>query len=175
MFLKKLFHFNKVLCIVLVFFFASFCFINYKHGLVAAPVFQYGMYSDVFHKSDTQEVYHFYVNDKMIDLTKYDFANRDNILATVSYYKKSKQSNLDFYATIKRIFNKIGLGKFMLQDTYTNKITDEQFMDWYKKYLEHIIDSPIDKLVIYSQLYAWQSDFLKPVSTPEKIFSFGIN
>ncbi len=175
MFLKKLYYFNKVFCTILIIFIAGFYFINYKRGLVVAPIFKYGMYSGVFHTSDTQKVVHLYINDKKIDLTKYDFASRDNLMVSVLNYKMSTQANIDMYEKIEPSFSKIGLSNFMQQDKYTNKVTDEQFMDWYKGYVGHIVGYPVNKIVVYSQLYTWQSDVFMPVSSPKKIFPLGIN
>jgi hypothetical protein len=171
MFLKKLYKYNKIFCISFVFIILLFCFLNYKRGMVMAPIFQYGMYSGIFNLNDTQSVYKIYVNNKELDLTKYSFEKNDEILVSIGNYEKTKKSNAIIFETIRRIMGKIGMSSFMTVSKFSNNISDQDFMLWYKKMLEKMISNPIEKIEIFSQKMLWQEDAIKAVSSPIKLFS----
>ncbi len=171
MFLKKLYGFNKIFCTGFVFVIILFCFLNYKRGMVMTPIFQYGMYSGIFHLTDTQAIYKIYVDDKLIDLTKYSFEKNDDILVSIGNYEKAKHSNAITFETMKRIMSKVGLSSFMTASNFSNNISDQDFMLWYKRKMEKLFGNPIEKIEIFSQKMLWQQDAIKAVSSPTKLFS----
>jgi len=169
MFIKKLYRYSKAVFFVFAAFIIAFVFINYKWGVVATPVYQYGMFSSVFHVSDTQVVYHIYVNDKHLDITKYAMAKRDMMLISLENYEKAKEINQPVFFTMKRILDKTGLGYLMSQPNYSNNINDTVFSMWYKKLLQKTTGFPVVKIAVFSQKYVWVNNLLNPVSSPEKL------
>ena len=168
MFLPELWRFNKAGFILLLLFVLLMIFLNYKHGAVATPIFQYGMYASRINRTDTQKVFHLKINGQLLDLSKYSFVERDIIQDYLLKYKWQAVTNPAVFFTIKNALTKIGVGKFMHQSSYTNNITDTEFTHWYKNLVQQIIGYSIYSLEVYEQKYTWQTDSLKPASSPEK-------
>ena len=169
MFIKQLWYYNKKATVVFVLFILSWFFINVKQGAVATPLLQYGMFSTNYYLKDTQNVLHIYVNDKLIDFTKYSISERDQLQTFLEYYLAHKNNNIMVYSTMKRILSKVYIGKFMNEEVYICKLSDEEFSQWYTKIIEKITQEKVFKLAAYYQKYAWQSGKLIAVSTPLKI------
>jgi len=168
MFIKQLYLHSKWLCFIFTGFIVLFIFINYKRGVVATPVLQYGMFSEVFHKADTQVAYHIYVNDKPLDITRYDFAKRDILLISLENYEKIKYNKIIF-STIKTVLNKAGVGGLMQQEVYSNTINDTIFTNWYTRLVEQIVQYPVLKIAVLSQKFVWLANEMQPASAPEKL------
>lgn len=169
MFIKKIWNYNKKATIVFVLFILFWCFINVKQGAVATPLLQYGMYSSPFYLKDTQNVLHIYVNDQLIDFTKYSISERDQLQSFLEYYLAHKDNNVMVYTTMKRILSKVYFGKLMKEESYLCKLNDEDFSKWYIKVIERITQEKVFKLAAYYQKYTWQTGQLIAVSTPLKI------
>lgn len=169
MFLKELWLHNKKSTIIFLLFIISWAYINYKQGAVAAPLFQYGMYAGKFYSGDTQDVIKVYINDQLLDVTKYTMADRDMIQISLQDYLRADTVTKAIYATMKQMLNKIVIGKFMQEENYTNQITDKEFTQWYIKMLEKIVGFPIKKLELYDQQYVLQNGRLEPAGNPLKI------
>jgi len=169
MFLKELWQHNKKATIFFLLFIASWIYINYKKGAVAAPMFQYGMYAGKFYSTDTQHVIKVYVNDQPLDVTQYSMVDRDMMQISAQDYLRSDTVNKVIYAVMKRILSKVALGKLMHEEDYTNQITDKKLTEWYVKILEKIIGYPVKKLELYDQEYVLQNGRLKPISAPLKL------
>lgn len=169
MFLKELWQHNKKATIFFLLFIAAWAYINYKQGAVAAPMFQYGMYAGKFYSSDTQHVIRIYVNDKLLDVTKYSMVDRDIMQISAQDYLRSDTVNKVIYTTMKRILSKVALGKLMHEEVYTNQITDKKLTEWYVKILEKIIGYPVKELELYDQEYVLQNGRLVSISAPLKI------
>ena len=169
LFIKKFWHFNKKATIFFVFFVLLWCFINVKRGAVATPVLQYGMFSNPYYLKDTQTVLHIYVNDKMIDFTKYSMSERDQMQVFLEDYLTQKENNEMVFKTMKRILSKAKIGKLMREENYTCQLTDDDFTRWYIKIIERITHEKVVKLAAYHQKYILQSGQLVAVSAPLKI------
>jgi hypothetical protein len=169
MFIKNLYQYSKTAFIAFVVFIVLFIFINYKWGVVATPVYQYGMFSSVVHIKDTQTVYHIYVNDTKLDITQYHFAERDMLLISLENYTKAPKSNSSIFFTMKRLLDKTGAGSLMQQSDYSNAVSDTAFTLWYKKLLQQAIGSSVLKAAAFTQKYIWEGKSLKPVSSPQKL------
>jgi hypothetical protein len=146
-----------------------FIFINYKWGAVVTPVYQYGMFSSVFHIKDTQTVYHIYVNDTKLDITQYHFAERDMLIISLENYAKAPKSNSSIFFTMKHLLDKTGAGNLMQQAKYSNTVSDATFTEWYKKLLQQTIGYPVIKAAVFTQKYIWEGKILEPVSSPQKL------
>ena len=169
MFINRIWNYNKKATIVFVLFILSWCFINVKQGAVATPLLQYGMYSSPFYLKDTQNVLHIYVNDQLIDFTKYSISERDQLQSFLEYYLEHENNNVMVYSTMKRILSKVYIGNWMREEAYTCKLSDEDFLKWYTKIVERITHEKVFKLAAYYQKYTWQSGQLIAVSKPLKI------
>ena len=168
MFIKNLYQYSKTAFIAFVLFIVLFIIINYKWGVVATPVYQYGMFSSVFHIKDTQTVYHIYINDTKLDITQYHFAERDMFLISLENYAKSPKSNSVIFFIMKRLLDKTGSGSLMQQANYSNTVSDTTFSLWYKKLLQQTIGYPVLKAAVFTQKYILEGKSLKPVSSPQK-------
>ena len=169
MFIKKLWYFNKKAALLFLMFIILWGYLNIKQSAVATPILQYGMFSGPYHLKDTQNVLHIYLNDKIIDFTKYSMSERDRLQVALEYYLVQNANNERVYTTMKRILSKVGIGNWMTEEVYTSKLTDEDFTKWYKKIIESISGEKVIKLAAYYQKYTWQSGQLIAVTAPLKI------
>lgn len=169
MFLKKLYHYSKPAFFGLIGFLVLFTFLNYKWGIVAAPIYQYGMYSKLMHSKDTQIVYRIYINNKPFNLTELSFTERDILLISPENYQKSLRVNEEVYLTMNRIFSMAGASGIMKrEDPHVS-----QFNEWYKNLLEKKIGYPVKTAVVTRSSYIYQDSGMIQISKPENIFSFG--
>jgi hypothetical protein len=168
MFLKQLYHFNRWLFLCFAIFLLAMAFINYKWGMVATPIQQYGMYSAKVYTSDTQKVFQLNVNGKPIDFSKYSLTDRDMMQIPINDFERQAAVNNQAYTTMKSLFNKIGLGRLMPEQKFTNSTTNQQFTVWYKKQLEKRLGYAVDSLSVFDEHYVWQKDQLTRIGQPEK-------
>lgn len=175
MFIKEIWYFNKKATMFFIIFILLWCYINVKQGAVATPLLQYGMFSSPFYLKDTQTVLHIYVNDKMIDFTKFSMSERDQLQVGLEYYLAQKRDNEMVYIIMKRILSRGSIGNLMKEEMYTCKLTDEDFTKWYTKVIERITREKVVKLAAYYQKYVLQSGQLIAVTTPLKINCIVIN
>ncbi len=169
MFIKKLYDYNKTRCFAFVAFIIAFVFINYKWGVVATPVLQYGMFSGKVYLKDTQTVYIIEANHKIIDCAKVSIAERDMLQVYPDYYEKQNFKNEAAYTTMKKYIRYTGLLGLMNVDKFTNKITDSVFTNWYKLQIEKIINEPVLSLSVFKQHFLWKNTRLEPIDTPLKL------
>ncbi|MGG9962988.1 hypothetical protein [Ferruginibacter sp. SUN106] len=169
MFIKKLYRYSKVMFFVFIAFVISFLFINYKWGLVATPVFEYGMFAGKFYLKDTQTVYTVVANDKMINNAAISFTERDVIQIYIERYQKYKTVNAEVYATMKKYVGYTGLASFMQHDKFNPAIADTTFTNWYKEKIKAIAGVPVTSLKVYEQHYVWQNGVLAAIDTPFKL------
>jgi len=173
MFIKRLWGYNKILCGFFTAFIISFIVINYKWGVVATPVQQYGMYSTVFYRADTQTVYMIEADDKMINCAGISLTERDILQIYPEDYEKQKPVNDAAYQTMRNYIKYTGLLRYMQYDKYSNRIGDKIFTDWYKVQVEKIIKSPVKTLKVYKQHFQWKLNKLEPVDTLTKLTYLG--
>ena len=173
MFIKELYIYNKALCIFFLLFITVFVFVNYKQGAVAAPVYQYGMFSEKFHIKDTQTVYSVFLNGKPADLAGLNFPRRDMVLVPPENYQRSKGINQTVFLSMKNIAGRINLSKFLKPEKFANNISDSLYFQWYKGMIRSITNSSTENIEVFTQKYIWDMHSLKPVSLPAKILYFG--
>lgn len=173
MFLKKLYYYSKPAFFGFIGFLAVFAFLNYKWGMVAAPIYQFGMYSEPMNRRDTQTVYQIYINKKPVKLAQFTFTERDILLISLENYQKSFQVNESVYLTMNRILSKAGVGKLMKREVYVKDTAHTQFNDWYKKLLQEKMGYPVTSALVTRSLYSYERTGFKQISQPENIFSFG--
>jgi hypothetical protein len=158
MFIKKLYHYNKILFCVLVGYILLFVFINYKSGLVVSPIIQYGMYSGVYKTTDTIKLYKIYANDSLVDFSKLPIAQRDILETSLDLFKTEKSNNLAVFETMKRVLSKMQVGKLMQAEQYTNNITPEKFKAWYMMQLSKIMGYTVTNVKIDFQTFVWKDN-----------------
>lgn len=173
MFIKKLFQYNKALFALFIAGILLFIIINYKWGIVATPILQFGMYSSVFHIKDTQTVYLVKVNGRMIRNADISLTSRDILQVFPENYEKQERVNEAAYATMKKYIGYTGLSRYMQFVKYHNRITDSLFTNWYKTKIEKITGSPVHSLKLYRQHFIWNENKLEPFGTAVKLIDFG--
>lgn len=169
MFIKELYQFNKAAFCALLLFLITYIYINYKWGVTATPVYEYGMFSSKFYMKDTQTVFKIYVNGNLLDVTKFSFAEGDRLFVVLQNYRNQKNVNEQVYTLMKKIPEKVGFNSMMKPEGYKNSLSDETFTNWYRKLLEKITGQSITKLEVYQQKVLWQNYALKEIASPEKL------
>ena len=169
MFLKKLYHFNKSTFFLLILLFTIYGYINYKWGVTATPVYQYGMFSNKMYLKDTQTIYKIFVDDKYLDISKYSFEKRDMILISLQNYSKQQVVNNAVVNTLKIIPQKTGFSGLIKPVLYQNNITDAIFTRWYKQFLERITGEKIRSIAVYQQKTIWVNNKVTAITTPQKL------
>lgn len=173
MFIKKLYRYNKVLGGLFTLYIISFVVINYKWGLVATPVLQYGMYSSILHINDTQTVFRVEADHVPVNNAGASLTNRDILQIYPDIYARQQQINEDAFATMKKYVGYTGLSSGMTIDRYTNRITDSVFLRWYAGCVQRTTGKPVSHLTIYKQDLTWQNNRLQPAGMAVKLYSIG--
>ncbi len=173
MFIKDLYNYSKPAFYGFFGFLIVFIYLNYKQGIVAAPLFQFGMYSKPVSIKDTQSVYKIYLNGKLDDLSQYSFAERDILLVTPENYHKSFAINESVFQSMHRIFSAAGPNAFIKRSAYVYDENYAEFNDWYKLLLQKIAGYRVNEAVVTRSRYISDNTGLKQISAPENIFPFG--
>lgn len=169
MFLKQWWFYNKKAVLFFLLFISVWVFLNIKQGAVATPILQYGMYSEKYYSSDTQNVVRLYINNQPVDFSKLSMSARDQLQVSLESYLHQQQNNERVFNTMQRILNKAGIGQWMKKDYYVNTVTDKEFTGWYKNLAEKITGEKIFQLSAFQQKYAWQNGQLATIASPVKL------
>lgn len=165
MFLKQLYHYNKTGFAVFIAFIIAFLYLNFKWGLVATPVYQYGMYSGRYSTGDTQRVCHLYAGDHRLPVEEMHFSDRDLLFTMIEKYENQKGQNPLMYSTINNIYSRFGLTNLVKAGSYRNNVNDTIFMKWLQYFLYHKMNnSDIDSVRYDQQLYQWQQGKMRPLA-----------
>ena len=168
MFLKNLYRHSKTGCFIVLSFLLVYIIINVKWGMIATPVYQFGMYSTPFHIGDTQEVFLVKVNNRIINCGELSFVDRDIVQLYPANYEKQGRANLAVYLTMNKYLYLAVKTGLMSREKYSNRVTDTAFTDWYKQKLEKILREPVDSYSVFLQHYTWQQNGLQPAGSPVK-------
>ena len=133
------------------------------------------MFSEKFYLKDTQTVYRVTLDGKNPDLQKKSFSQRDILLVTPEYYKRSKEMNHAVFQGMKSISQLVKSENFLKSGLYNNNISDSEYFQWYKVTSNSILNTQNENIEVFTQKYIWDADSLKPVSPPAKITYFGSN
>ena len=79
MFLVRLYKFNRLAGIVSIFLLLGFLYLNYKWGLVAAPLFQYGMYSQPVPIEGERTIYRILNAEGIDQMPRLHYSERDQL------------------------------------------------------------------------------------------------
>jgi hypothetical protein len=169
MFFKKLYQHSKWLFWIFVSFLFTFVFLNYKWGVVATPVYQYGMYSGPMYLIDTLHLMQVNINGKKLNMGEYAFASKDKMLVMPDRYLKSLHQNKAIQQSLQRIFAPVGMGSLFNSDKFVQQVQPQLFMQWYRNQLQSFIQEEINSIEIVQQDYSRQASQLVPLGTPRKI------
>ncbi len=143
-------------------FILAFSFINFKWGLVATPVLQYGMYSGKQRMSDTIQVYRVTMNDKLIDPVEISAGQNDFIQTFLDVYPGHRQNNQLIHTTLHKYF-----GPFKMPAERT--VTDAIFSAWFRQKMQRLLSEPIQTLAATRQHFVWAGNKLAPIDTASKL------
>jgi hypothetical protein len=164
MFLKKVYRHSRWFFILFVAFITGQLFINYKHGMVASPFLHYGMYSEVMKVKHTYGVFEVMVNGKPLQGKDYSAQQWDKIILPLRYYANIKAvSNKLYYTDIKRLMAAVKLSP--VEQRYVQQCNAQQFQQWYKRYVQDVINTPVKQLDIRYHIYHSNDHQLQPTDT----------
>lgn len=169
MFLKKLYRHNKTLCLVVVAFLFAYIYLNYKWGMVATPIHQYGMFSGKHYFKDPLKVYFVKANGKNINEATISQIERDVLQTYPDYYEKQKSVNESVYNTVSAFFKYAAISAEKNRYKYLNTINDSLFTTWYQTKIREIIHEPLKYLEVTRQQFVWENGKLKPIDTAKKL------
>lgn len=172
MFLKQLYQHNKGLFLLLVLFVFAFVFLNLKWGMVATPVYQYGMFSGQVHLKDTLRLTQVQVNGKAIDMSDQHFVSKDKMLVMPQKYLSAMFQNAAVHTTMQGFFSKFGLGSLVALDAKDTLVNPRIFMGWYQQQLRAMLHKKIDSIQIVEQRLVWDGNKMLPLEIPQKMNAF---
>lgn len=169
MFLGELYRHSKIACIAVCGFLLAYLFLNIKWGIVAAPIFQYGMYSAPQHLSDTQSVYIVNYNGRQMNFGQLNFTQRDIVQLSLLYFEKQDEVNESVFRTMHRFLGFTGL---MQHDKFVNHISQQDFRNWYVLKLEDIMMEKCRFVEVQKQNFIWNNNSLMAAGEPAKLIQF---
>ena len=165
MFIGKLYRHSKPMFLLFVGFLFAFVFINYKWGMVATPVLQFGMYSGKHLLTDSIVVYSVIANNKKIEPSQISAGENDFIQTYLELYPTHRENN----SLISAILNKyLGLmpGPRQLPE---HPVTDKVFTEWFSKKMQALVPEPIQSLQATRQQFIWINKKLAPAGIVSKL------
>jgi hypothetical protein len=151
MFLRKLYHANKLLFSLVILFICSQLYINAKVGVVATPLMHYGMYSVRSNLPLTVDVWEVEINGKKIELQKLHPKTVDNILQPLNiFYNLPYDSGIAYQS--KRFLTAVFLP--FEESNFHSSLTKEQFENSYRKHLNNILKVHVNQVRVYRSTYA---------------------
>lgn len=175
MFLKKLYRHNKIFFFIVAGFLSCYIYLNYKWGITATPINQYGMFSGKYFIKDPLLVYSVIANNKIIPLADLTLIQRDLLQSYPDYYEIEKHNNEAIFNTMSPYFKYLGISAGKQQYKFTNQCNALLFSNWYKSKIENIIKEPINSLYVYKQYFVWEYQKLQPIDTPVKLTFIAAN
>lgn len=141
--------------IILLFFTCQFV-IDCLNSVTAFPFLHFGMFSGSFEKIDI-ETFEIKVNDKVLTANQFSILKWDLMHSALATY--SKQITSADFSFDKKVLEhgmqRVGfnsLHKF-IEPNLNNVDLELRFPDWYKRYLEKLIDNKIESLVVHQERY----------------------
>ncbi len=143
----------------------AFLFINYKWGMIATPVLQFGMYSGPHHLTDTISVYRVIVNDRAIDPSQFSAGQNDFIETYLGLYPAYKENNRLVNETFNKYLNFLP-GAGMPAEKF---VPDEDFTKWFTQKMQAMVAGPIETLRATRQDFLWAGKRLVPIDSASKL------
>lgn len=151
MFLVQLYRHHKVLFVLFVGWILAFVFLNVKWGMVASPVYQYGMFSKPMSIEEPQPAYRIVVNGEMLNTVHYSFAQRDVLYVSLDKFRWQSEQNRKVFQALKKFLPTA----VEQRATYTNTINHQQFSDWYRERVSEITGLRVQSLEVYQEYWKW--------------------
>ncbi len=158
MYLRKLYHHNKAL-FVLVFIFALVQLVNnIRRDAAISPVYAYGMYSEVMTPQREYLIPRVTVNGKPLYVGDFSPQEWDKIYLPLILFRRQEQHNKAVYTN-----NILPLFHFGDAAVYTNQMSTATFDNWYRQYLQTITGVPNGTVDISWQQYFFNGFTFQPV------------
>jgi hypothetical protein len=141
-------------------------FINFKRGMVISPFYHYGMYSEVMKPKPLYGVYEVKVNDQLLSGKDFTPQQWDKIIQPIKYFHSLDSMKGLYEKDVKRLM-------LMLHITTDDKKFTSQcdaglFYNYYKLYLQNILNKTIDSVEVSYRNYSFTGAKLNPI---EEVFT----
>ena len=165
MFLRKVYNHSKWMFVVMICFIIGQALINYNHGAVATPLYNYGMYSEAFKVKPAYDVIIVEVNGSPLRGQDFSIQQWDKIYLPIRYYLSADSNNNQMIAIRNRMYTHLHLNslKEKNQQFINPPLSPQQFMSWYSNYLEQVVGDPIKTLTIKEAYYSTTNIKLTPI------------
>ena len=163
MYLKKLYHHNKFLFIIIVLFALAQLINNIRQDISISPVYSYGMYSAPIKPLHFYTVPEIFVDGKQLRAKNFSPQQWDNITLPVTEFYDQKSWNLfQWQQDIYRLLPFADSAKFV------NHISEQEFKKWYHQHIESLLHMHVDSVnIVFSNYYFNDSSFIR---TGKQIF-----
>jgi capsule polysaccharide export protein KpsE/RkpR len=142
-------------------FIAGQLFVLLVHGIVISPFYNYGMFSEVMKPKEEYWAFEVNVNGQNLRGKDFSASEWDKIMLPLNYYSSiSAASNRLFYTDVRRIMNTVFLHPN--EKRFLQNCNEEDFIEWYKKYLSVSFDKTINTLHIQYRKYRFEGEKLQP-------------
>ncbi len=157
MYLKRLYKESKWWFAIALCFVTVQLVMDAKEGAAISPVFHYVMYSYPQMPQKKYAVLEVKVNGKLLQTKDFSPYYWDKIAGTPALFYSQKIVNPRIWNNdVKRLLHAKDSSKFY------NHLTDEQYNDWYKLYLQNCLNRKIDSFSVITTLYKFNgSTFTK--------------
>ncbi len=157
MYLKKIYHHNKLLFLLILLFASAQLINNIRQDVAISPVYSYGMYSEEIKPKNFYTVPEVFVNGIQLKTKDYLPAQWDNITLPLIKFNEQRDWNISvWHQDIHRLLPFTDSLKFV------NNIKEQEFKEWYKHHLQSLLHGQIDSLNMVFTRYSFNgSSFIK--------------
>lgn len=163
MLLKQVYKHSRFLFSAILIFIALQLFVNFKRGVTLSPFYHYGMYSEVMQVETNWTVFEIEQNGKLLRGQDYSPVEWDKIMMPLQYFSGISKSNQLYQTDVKRLLQKLSLNapekNFLVNCNY------QQFLHWYKGYLQNITGQTTKSLHISNRLYHFHNGSLQALDS----------
>jgi hypothetical protein len=160
MFLRQVYKHNRIIFVLMILFIIAQLFINFKRGMVVSPLYHYGMYSEVIDVKNTYNVFEVEVNGQRLPAKDFSPQQWDKVIVPLTYYTSiNTKSNALYHTDIKRLTT--GLFITTNEEQFIQRCSYDEFIQWYRSYLESVLRKAITTLSIQSRTYTYTAGHLQ--------------
>ena len=155
MYLKKLYNTNKWWFALILLFIIIQLAMDIRQDIDISPVYHYGMYSEVMLPQKQYSVTQIAVNGTELQTKDFSPYEWDKIKLPVELFSKQQDWNTYVYNNeVKRLLH--------INDStkYVNNISQQQFIAWYKTYLQNMLREKVDSVKIDHVVYEFDGNNL---------------
>lgn len=166
MYLKQLYKHSKLWFAFVCFFIGMQLFINVKKGITISPFYHYGMYSARIEPEKAYAVFEVYVNHQPLALNDFSPKIADKILYPLMEYHQQECNHVFYEQTVHRLLLKTGIQP--RTHYFKSDISEASFLDWYRSYLETMMEMPVDDVEVKLVQYEYVNGFRRKHELPLK-------